>query len=306
MAYEIAKSGKRSDLMVTRAHQHMRNLKPYLSKALASFHWHLSKDPINDEVARVVRELREEGIATTSVEELGLDDAVIQQVYRECEQMASDPDALEFGGVKETDRLKKDYAFQFLGTHNIQVTEVGVLTQVALDPKILAIANHYLGCYARLNSYNVLLNVPTDSEPKHSQLWHRDPGDTKQIKMFLLVSALTPENGPFSYIPGSQAGGRRSNLDPPFFKKDVAPRTTDEQMRTVVPEAAWTTVVGDPGTIIVADSSGYHKGGFVRSGRRLLMTAHYTRRVYTFPPNMYFSEDLFGPQSPTAVRWATK
>lgn len=298
--------GKLSDQIVTSAQKRVHNLKPYLSNALARFHWHLSKDPISDEAARVVRELREEGIATTSVEKIGLDDAAIQQVYRECEQKASDPDALQLGSIKESDRLKKDYFFQLLGTDHIQVAEVGVLTQVVLHPDILAIANHYLGCYARLYSYNVWLNVPTDSPPKHSQLWHRDPGDSKQIKMFFLISAMTSENGPFSYIPGTQAGGRRSNLAPPFFKQDIAPRTTDEQMRAVVPETAWKTVVGDPGTIIVADSSGYHKGGFVRSGRRLMMMAHYTRRVFTYPPNMHFSEGLFGPHSPTAVRWATK
>ena len=101
------------------------------------------------------------------------------------------------------------------------------------------------------------------------------------LKMFFMISEMTLENGAFSYIPDTQWSGRRATLAPPAIY-DGTERTLDAQMRQVVPESDWVTVVGGPGTIIFADTRGFHKGGFVHRGRRLLFIANYNRWLFTY------------------------
>jgi hypothetical protein len=237
---------------------------------------------LEDECTRILRGLRHDGIAITTVEKLGLPKELIQTLNEQCLGLADSPAALA-RGVDRHDNVsgaKKDFFYRLLGHETLRVDSPDVFSRIALDPTILSIANAYLRTYSRLTRYNVWLNLPSGDDPKTSQLWHRDYGDSLMLKMFLLVSPVNKENGAFSYVPGTQQGGRRENLDPPvIFELGDRRRTLDEQMRLVVPESEWVTPIGGPGTVIFADTSGFHKGGFVRSGRRLLFKSYYTRWI---------------------------
>jgi hypothetical protein len=118
-----------------------------------------------------------------------------------------------------------------------------------------------------------------------------------------MISDLTMENGAFSYIPGSHTGGRYKSLRPLVIYEGKVPRTLDEQMKTVVPESEWVTPIGGPGTIIFADTSGFHKGGYVLNGRRLLFNAMYNRwsTTSTLRANV---KDLGKQANNPAMRWA--
>jgi hypothetical protein len=47
-------------------------------------------------------------------------------------------------------------------------------------------------------------------------------------------------------------------------------------METVFPRDKWFECVGPANTMVLADTVGYHRGGNVESGRRLLITFTYT------------------------------
>ena len=257
-----------------------RYYKHYLSTL--AFHLRAETNAKPQECARVVNELRENGIAVTDVEKLGLNDELIKQLMNECSLLAESPHARAIGEDRHDNisGVKKSFFFRLLGHDTIHVNQPDIFSRMALDPNLLSIANEYLRCYSRLTRYNVWLNLPSLEDPKSSQLWHRDYGDGVMLKMFLMVSPVNKENGAFSYIPGTQLGGRRRNLDPPvIYELGNRQRTLDEQMREVVPESEWVTPAGGPGTVIFADTSGFHKGGFVQSGRRLLFKAYYTRWI---------------------------
>lgn len=258
--------------------------KRYCNHYRATLGWYLAgrRSASETEAVRLVKELRENGIAVTNAERLGLNADLIGQLMKECQTLAESPHALAIGEDRHDDvsAAKKSFFFRLLGHDTIQVDRPDVFSRMALDPTVLSIANDYLRCYSRLTRYNVWLNLPSIGDPKTSQLWHRDYGDGLMLKMFLMVSSVNKDNGAFSYIPGTQLGGRRRNLDPPVINElGNRQRTLDEQMRQVVPESEWVTPTGDPGTVIFADTSGFHKGGFVRSGRRLLFKAYYTRWI---------------------------
>jgi len=284
----------------------------YIKQGLSSLSWSVSGSLPNEEAVRVSRQLRQQGIAVTSAEELGLCRHLIQELRKECVKLADSPAGLQYAEDRRNDpALKKDYFFRLLGQRLIRVETADVFNKVALDPILLSIANDYLGCYAWLLRYNVWLNLPVGGEPKSSQLWHRDYGarDAREnvVKMFLLLSDVTMETGAFSYIPGTQLGGWRSRLSPKVSVRqpDGSLRTTDEDMKTVISESEWITPVGGPGTIIFTDTSGFHKGGYVRTGRRLLFKALYSNWLCTMGPMVLINHlGDWDSARGRAVRWA--
>lgn len=256
----------------------------YYNHYLSTLAWCFGRraSACSGEADRLVSELRQNGIAVTNIERLGLNADLTSQLMKACQSLAESPDALSIGEDRHDNisGVKKSFFFRLLGHDTIHVNQPDIFSRMALDPNLLSIANEYLRCYSRLTRYNVWLNLPSLEDPKSSQLWHRDYGDGVMLKMFLMVSPVNKENGAFSYIPGTQLGGRRRNLDPPvIYELGNRQRTLDEQMREVVPESEWVTPAGGPGTVIFADTSGFHKGGFVQSGRRLLFKAYYTRWI---------------------------
>jgi hypothetical protein len=134
--------------------------------------------------------------------------------------------------------------------------------------------------------YNIWKHEHADNIETGSQLWHRDREDLKILKIFICVDDVTINNGPFVYAPGTHMSGKVKK-NPNYFKeKDGTKRTTDEMMEMIVPKSDWIYSTGPKGTIIFADTNGFHKGGFVKSGQRLLFTCMY---VSSASERFYFS-----------------
>jgi hypothetical protein len=146
------------------------------------------------------------------------------------------------------------------------------MLKVALDLKLLEIVAGYLGMWPVLHSVGAWLNYPTDEPASSSQLWHHDPEDLKIIKTFIYLEGVERDNGPFTYVPGTQPFGsnvaRAAHCD--------SRRVTDEALDRVFPPNTWRVCTGPAGTMIVADTLGFHRGGKPLVGTRLLVTFTYT------------------------------
>jgi hypothetical protein len=150
------------------------------------------------------------------------------------------------------------------------------LLKVALDTKLLEIVASYLGLWPSLYSIGAWLNYPICEPPMSSQLWHRDPEDLKIIKVFIYLVDVDEERGPFCYIPGTQSFGKRANLVP--IHEDSM-RITDEEMATAIGPENWIKCTGPVGTMILADTVGFHRGGYAKHGNRVLITFTYTSGI---------------------------
>jgi hypothetical protein len=117
------------------------------------------------------------------------------------------------------------------------------------------------------------LNFPTPAEAIESQLWHRDPEDLRLIKTFIYLDDVDARRGPFSYIPKTHPFGARASANPLHVHRK---RITDEEMRATVPDQYWLTCTGPAGTMILADTVGFHRGGKPEVGNRILITLTYT------------------------------
>ena len=99
------------------------------------------------------------------------------------------------------------------------------------------------------------------------------------LKVFVCLEDVSETTGPFSYAPGTQLGGDIDKIPASYQEPDGTHRTTDEMMNEVVPREQWIRATGKRGSVIFADTHGYHKGGHVREGVRLLFTTMYVSPV---------------------------
>lgn len=150
--------------------------------------------------------------------------------------------------------------------------------------------------YTRLRAFNVWHNFASKKDPRNSQLWHRDPEDRYILKMFVYLTDVSEGSGPLIYARGTHVQGSIKSL-PESFKdpETTARRSNDAQMSAVVPKDRWITAVGPKGTVVFADTRGYHKGGLVREGDRVLYNCMFTSQASTRAE--YFERKLAIPAS---------
>jgi hypothetical protein len=138
----------------------------------------------------------------------------------------------------------------------------------AVEPQVIALANAYMEMHSYLRAVDVWLNVPTVDAPKLSQLWHRDYDDRINVKIFVYLTDVTERHGPFTFAPRTHPHGNR--------QLQVTSRLEDDEMARLVPQDEWVVCTGPVGTVVIADTCGYHKGGKPDIDQRILWTAQYT------------------------------
>jgi hypothetical protein len=205
--------------------------------------------------AELLRELRERGIAVRPFDE----------VFRNGEALARLRElaiAAEGGATRSE---SKDFLEKLLPD---RLTLDSPHVALALEPQVVALANAYLGMRSYLRALDVWRNVPTPDPPKLSQLWHRDYDDAINLKLFVYLTDVGLESGPFTFAPGTQPGGPR--------RLSIKDRVDDDEMAELVPPEEWVVATGEAGTVVLADTCGYHKGGKPTKGERVLWTAQFT------------------------------
>ncbi len=236
------------------------------------------KRGLNDEVRRVVGELDQNGVASTSAERLLESDLV-----RELESAAGEllvrraDDVRRMKETVDSDLSigQKTFNIELLGSEPLFDAE-SPFARVALSKPFLQIANAYLRMTAKLRYYNVWITAASKGRPRESQLWHFDREDNYILKAFFYLDDVDEGTGPFTYAPGTHRRGAHRSIKPEFEIEGSVRRTTDEQMSAVYPRERWRIGTGKKFSIIFADTRGYHKGGEARTKDRLMYTCMYT------------------------------
>lgn len=161
------------------------------------------------------------------------------------------------------------------------------IVEFAISNFMVKTACNYLGVYPLLARIYVNINIPTMSEPRSSQLWHRDDFGYKNLDLFLAVNLIDENNGPLfvlkkrdpvnifyriqNEINSNLKGERGKILDKDF-------NYLNNEKDAVV------KLVGDQGTGLLVDSiRNYHKGGYCKSNYRLTLRINYMTSDSTFP-----------------------
>lgn len=226
-------------------------------------------------VAPLVERLRRDGVLITDVETVFGDDALFQAAAAEAQTLYDRPrehvDAA--AGTKATFLTK-------LATGSYSVEHP--FARLALHPNALAVANGYLELRSTLRALDLWLTRPTEGPAIQTQLWHRDADDVLNVKMFVYFTDVKPAAGPLMYAPQTHPLGSRRQLP----DHDEQGRSDDAQLAGVVPESEWVLCEGSRGTVVFADTCGYHKQLKPESGERLLLVSHYVSGTPMVPRSL--------------------
>jgi hypothetical protein len=150
-------------------------------------------------------------------------------------------------------------------------------TSLALAGEIPLVADAYFGQTARLRYMDVWKRLVTSHAPSGSHYWHRDDDAPTVLKVFVYLTKASHDNGALHYIPATHVLGHRE-CSPEFF---IEPghenrRTSDTQMSSVIPVSEWFIASGPIGTLVLADTTGFHRGSLCRHNEALVFTAMFT------------------------------
>jgi hypothetical protein len=267
---KLARAGRHNGL----TWRYVFNLAPTLSYALRG-------PRLGGEAAEVLARLNRDGVAISSVSELLGSSETYDRLSNEVDSLELTHESQLAQARLEADKPEsigdKTFVIQLLGERP-QFDPDSVFAKFALQQPILQLANAYFGMFTRLRYYDVWHTLTTKTAARESQLWHRDREDHRILKMFVYLSDVDDGAGPFTYAPGTHLKGR-VRLEPAYHLEGHVRRTTDEQMAQILPADKWIKAVGQKGTIVLADTRGFHKGGFARERDRLMYVCMFTSQA---------------------------
>jgi hypothetical protein len=281
----VVNAARRQDL----AWRYGFNLVPSLQYKLSA------KPQLSPEEQRVLDELNERGIAMSSVAALFGDDDLFSEMNGTVSGLL-EARRDELGELRaRADNVEqignKTFNVELLGGKPIfELTSV--FARFALQQTLLNIANAYFGMRVKLRYYNVWYNFATRSEARESQLWHQDREDMQILKVFVYLRDVDENSGALSYAPRTHKKGALRNARPDFFLEQRVQRSTDDQMAAAVPRDSWIRACGSSGSVVFADTHGFHKGGEVREGDRLVYTAMFTSAASDSPKLLSYPAEL--------------
>ncbi|MGH3104935.1 MAG: phytanoyl-CoA dioxygenase family protein [Gaiellaceae bacterium] len=243
---------------------------PGLEERAARAAWRLrnrdrsvSGEALDPGLSGLAERLRRDGVVLGSFEELIGDADLFTQAAAQADRLYAQPREAPEGGEGKASFLTK------LATGSYVADDPFV--RIALHPNVLAVANAYLRLRSTLRSLDLWLTAPTPGPAIETQLWHRDADDVMNVKLFVYFTDVTRAAGPLCYAPGSHPLGPHRELP----ERDDRGRSTDEQLARIVPERDWILCEGKRGTVVLADTCGYHKQLKPAGEERVLLVAHY-------------------------------
>ena len=238
--------------------------------------WRRRRAPLDPAAAQLLATLDRDGIAVTDLATLvGPEDglALLEAADRVRAEHAGRVTEARARLASPDEGTQKPFVVEVLGGAPPDPT--GPLGAFALHPDLLAVVHAYYGMHVRLRYQDIWHTFVTDRPPVQSQLWHRDPEDRQILKVFVALEDVDDGAGPFHYAPGTHAKGPVRRRPAAATRDGSTPRSDDDQMAAVVPADRWVRATGARGTVVLADTRGFHKGGHATGRERVLLLTQY-------------------------------
>jgi hypothetical protein len=234
---------------------------------------------------RALDALNTSGIAIMPFEELFDDQPLWQELRAEMDAFVASAEATFAargkGGKKKFLIRRYERGKAKLPLEPAVLPSDGPWLRYAAGDTLLDIVNAYRGVMTKLVDFDQWYTLPVGEEQDRvaSQQWHRDPEDQHVVKVFLYFSDVDGEAGPFEYIPESAEGSRYGHLWP--WGKESPRYPPADELEEAIPISDRIAATGPVGTLVICDTSGFHRGGYARSRPRILSTHTYVNRKIT-------------------------
>lgn len=193
----------------------------------------------------------------------------LNAAVRDSARRAGDRDAARDRLAPE--EMSRGQAYLRLHTNDVIVREPLLscpsIVPVALDERIIDIAREYLGCFPGLTGMNLRKSYVNDLPEFDTRYFHIDPNSAKFLKFFFYLNDVDEQGGPFCYVrggPGKRVGGWTRRF-----------RWTEDEIVRAYGEQSIVNVTASVGDMIVADTTGFHRGVKATSHDRMMLTLNY-------------------------------
>ena len=237
---------------------------------------------MTEEQKRVLHDLRDCGIAKTNVFDF-LDEEGIQfynNTLQFLKKHAKSPERKKQIKSFLTDKpIKGKNKWFELGTHDLIgrgcALEDDNAIPLYLRPEFLDIAEGYHeneNCRLR----NVLTWIHPATKIKKntgSMMWHRDTENRRVCKVFIYYNEITADKGALNYTKHSRVGEKHHHLHPQENPRGNGYLSIEAKAQ--IPEEDIVIAEGKAGDIYFVDTYGFHRGGNIKHGIRLLTQGNF-------------------------------
>jgi hypothetical protein len=268
--------------LVRRCYMHLLGLPPVYRfvnhEYIRAFRLVDDLGPLTPVENRVVKDLRADGVAFAQIDEFFSDSTLSDFQHYFHEHLARKEAEMSANDFQSTDLDKiKPYLIRLSDFCVLKGNDIP--TKVCTHPAFAKIAAHYMGMIPRFNGTNLWRTIPSPAADRiASQRWHRDYNDFRIVKVFLYLNDVTDESGPFEYLKGSHGGGRYQRVLANKFRKGIdRGYCADDELAEldVKLRAEHQVCSGKAGTLIFADTHGFHRGGKAIEGYRDVFVFNY-------------------------------
>lgn len=242
-------------------------------KAVKGYREH--RPELNETQQRILTDLQSTGIAVSSLDELFNDQSPLVELQAYVQ--------------KRLERTRTNHKKPFLEDLLPEIPELGMeipFFKLAIDTTIVDVVNSYLGMHSKLTHFMLRRTKLANGQlPSHSQNWHRSPQERKNCRVYLYLSEVTEDAGPFTYIPNSTHGKKYGHIA--VHRPTTKGYLSAEIIENKVPKSDQQAVCGPAGTIIFCDTTGLHRGGYSMSKSRIMSTFGYS--APSFRENIHYS-----------------
>ena len=152
------------------------------------------------------------------------------------------------------------------------------IIKFAVSHEIYHSASKYFGVLPVLAKINIVHNIVNTKQARASMLWHKDDFGYKSLDLFLAISDIDINNGPFEYVKKKNHLGIfykiRSNLE--NQEPGQRNKITEDNFQNYFNKDELDKFTGKSGSGILIDSfTSYHRGGNCKSKNRLVLRISY-------------------------------
>jgi hypothetical protein len=221
---------------------------------------------LEDVIDRNLTVDRDRGIAISSLKGYPLFEAALLEAKERIDR-------------RSKDKVPSKGSLDFIASSKKDFHSDSALAKLAIDPNLIVPITRYFGILPILFGFDINRASSQEILDWSSHLYHLDPEDTSQIKVFIYLTDVDEKRGPFTALPAdlSRVVAKRFN-----YKSQ---RLKDEDVYRAIGYGREKVCLGATGTTIFCDTNRcFHYGGRIENRERYVLTIYYSLPTSTWFP----------------------